>query len=197
MFSRSLSISPNTPPRPTPPTSRKVHRQLRHKHQHKLLRSQSLLRKWCRYRKSLCPAQWYNLEENLMSSDNNKTNKTMKQKCSFNSSCFTSIPAYDHCHCKDIPNPNLTTSCCCCWRYRWCSCCSRSALVKSRSGLGSPYRLTISVEGAIKVTLLRGWVVLEESCSIIHPEFSPSSAALDTWHSSRGRLVCLWWGYLV
>ena len=67
-FSQSPSFSPNISYL-LGSTSRKVHHQLRHKSQHRLLWCQSV-QKWCHSHDSLCPAQWCNLEANSVISNN-------------------------------------------------------------------------------------------------------------------------------
>ena len=85
---------------------------------------------------------------------------------------------------------DFTTSCRCC-------CCCSSALVKGRSLPGSPHRLTILIHGSIKMTLLRGRVEVEESRSVVHPEFGPEAATFDARYCTGGRFVCFCGGVII
>ena len=47
------------------------------------------------------------------------------------------------------------------------------------------------------MTLLRGRVEVEESRSVVHPEFGPEAATIDAPNVARGRFVCFCRGVII
>ena len=47
------------------------------------------------------------------------------------------------------------------------------------------------------MTLLRGRVEVEESRSVVHPEFGPEAATFDARYSTGGRFVCFCGGVII